>query len=77
MSDRHFKDIWVQGFTDEYGAVRFEIYRDSSFGLDDIQKTTRLLYLDAKSCSSETGGRIAGARRYDVNRSCRLLSLQL
>ena len=54
MTDRRFKDILVQGITDEYDVVKFQIYRDSSFGLNDIQKTMRHLYLDAKSRSSET-----------------------
>ena len=54
MTDLRFKDILVQGFTDEYDEVKFKIYRDSSFVFDDIQKTIRHLYLDAKSRSSET-----------------------
>ena len=54
MTDRRFKGILVQGITDEYDVVKFQIYRDSSFGLNDIQKTMRHLYLDAKSRSSET-----------------------
>ena len=59
MTDRPFKDILVQGLTDEYDAVKFQIYRDSSFGIDDLQTNMRHLYLD-KSRSSETSGRIAG-----------------
>ena len=38
VTDRRYTDILVQGFTDEYDAVKFQIYRDSSFGLDDLQK---------------------------------------
>ena len=60
MTGRRFNDILVQGFTDEYNPVKFQIYRDSSFGLDDIQKTMRHLYLDAKSRRSEASGRIVG-----------------
>ena len=60
MTNRRFKDILVMGFTDEYDAVKFQIYRDSSSGLDDIQKTMRNLYLDAKPRSSGVSGRIAG-----------------
>ena len=60
MTDRRFKDILVQGFKDEYDAIKFQIYQDSSFGLDDILKTMRHLYIDAKSRSSEVSGRITG-----------------
>ena len=36
MTERRFKDILVQGFTDEYDPVKFQIYRESSSDLDDI-----------------------------------------
>ena len=60
MTDRRFKDILDQGFTDEYDAVKFQMSRDSSFGLDDKQKSMQRLYLDAQSRSNETSGSIAG-----------------
>lgn len=36
------------------------MYRDSSFGLDDIQNTMYHLYLNAKSYRNECSRRIAG-----------------
>ena len=60
MTDRRFKDILVQGLTNENDAVKFQIYRDSSIDPDDIRKTMRHLYLDAKSRRSEARGSITG-----------------
>lgn len=59
MIDRRVKDILIQGFTDEYDSVSFQIHRDSSLSLDDMQKLVRHLYLDAKSCCIEASGTIA------------------
>ena len=60
VTDQRVKDIRVHVFTDEYDTVKLQIYRHSSFGLDDIQNTISHLHLDAKSPGSEASGRIAG-----------------
>ena len=60
VTDQRVKDIRVHVFTDEYDTVKLQIYRHSSFGLDDIQNTISHLHLDAKSRGSEASGRIAG-----------------
>ena len=46
VSDRWFKDICVTGFTDEYKDVKMMMYRDSSFDIDQMQTTTRHMFLD-------------------------------
>ena len=59
VSDRWFKDICVTGFTDEYKDVKMMMYRDSSFGIDQMQTTMRNMFLDQQSRNG-TKGRIAG-----------------
>ena len=61
MTDRRLKVILVQGFRNEYDAVKIQIYRAPSFGFDDAQKTMRHPYLDAKSRSSEDSEKSPGA----------------
>eukprot|EP00903_Cladosiphon_okamuranus_P011475 g10808.t1 len=39
ISDRHFKDICVQGFSDEYKDVKLMVYRDPTFNVLDMQST--------------------------------------
>lgn len=60
MTDRGIKDILIQGATNEYDVVKFQINWDSSFGLYDIQKPMRHLYFDTEFCRGEHSGRITG-----------------
>lgn len=64
MTDRRFNDVLEKGLTDEhdheYDPGKFRLYRDLSFGLDDIRNGMRRLYLVAKSRRNEASGRIAG-----------------
>ena len=56
--DRWFKDICVTGFTDKYKDMKMMMYRDSSFGIDQMQTTIRPIFLDQQSRNG-TKGRIA------------------
>ena len=47
ITDRHFKDIIIQGISREYDNIKFFcVYRDPSFNLDEIQSTMRNVYRD-------------------------------
>ena len=59
ITDRRFKDICIQGITDEYNDVKLLVFRDPTFALDQIQSTMRNIYLDAQSRKGSKG-RIAG-----------------
>lgn len=59
ISDRYFKDICVTGFTDEYKEVKMIMYRDPDFNVDQMQTTTRHIFLDEQSRKGSKGG-IAG-----------------
>ena len=50
ISDQRFKDICVQGFTPEYRDIKMMIYRDPTFDIDQMQSTTRPLYLRRLAC---------------------------
>ena len=36
ITDRHFKDIIIQGIPREYDNIKFCVYRDPTFNLDEI-----------------------------------------
>ena len=59
VSDRRFKDICVQGFSDEYNDVRLMVFRDPTFTVLEMQSTMRNIFLDEQSRKG-TKGRIAG-----------------
>ena len=46
ITDRHFKDIIIQGISSEYDNIKFCVYRDPTFNLDEIQSTMRNVYRD-------------------------------
>lgn len=58
-SDRRFKDICVQGFSDEYKDIRMMVFRDPSFDVLQMQSTMRNIFLDEQSRKG-LKGRIAG-----------------
>ncbi|CAN0299657.1 unnamed protein product, partial [Scytosiphon promiscuus] len=60
ITDRNFKDIMVQGLTDDYKDIKLIMYRDPSFNLEQIQSTMRHLYLDNLSRRNANDGKIAG-----------------
>ena len=55
-----FEDTLVQGLTSNYDQVKFAIYRDSSYSLEQIRVTMRNLYLDDLSRKSSARGRSFG-----------------
>ena len=55
VSDRGFKDVCVTGFTDEYKDVKMMVYHDSSFDIDQMQTTTRHMFLDQQSRNGTKG----------------------
>ena len=59
ISDRRFKDICVQGFSDEYKDVKLMVFRDPTFNVLDMQSTMRNIFLDEQSRKGRKG-RIAG-----------------
>ncbi|CAN0595254.1 unnamed protein product, partial [Ectocarpus sp. 12 AP-2014] len=59
ISDRRFKDICVQGFSDEYKDVKLMVFRDPTFNVLDMQSTMRNIFLDEQSRKGWKG-RIAG-----------------
>ena len=59
ISDRRFKDICVQGFSDEYKDVKLMVFRDPTFNVLDMQSTMRNIFLDEQS-RKRRKGRIAG-----------------
>ena len=50
ITDRHFKDIIIQGISREYVNIKFCVYRDPTFNLDEIQSTMRNVYRDDILC---------------------------
>ncbi|CAN0396979.1 unnamed protein product, partial [Ectocarpus sp. 13 AM-2016] len=58
ISDRRFKDICVQGFSDEYKDVKLMVFRDPTFNVLDMQSTMRNI-LD-EHLRKRWKGRIAG-----------------
>ena len=60
ISDRRFKDIFVQGFTAEYKDIKLMMYRDPTFDIDQMQSTMGHLYLDDISRSNGANEKIAG-----------------
>ena len=59
ISDRRFKHICVQGFSDEYKDVKLMVFRDPTFNVLDMQSTMRNIFLDEQSRKGWKG-RIAG-----------------
>eukprot|EP00903_Cladosiphon_okamuranus_P010136 g9598.t1 len=59
VTDRRFKDICIQGITDEYNDVKLMVFRDPSFALGEIQSTMRNIFLNSQSRKGSKG-RIAG-----------------
>eukprot|EP00903_Cladosiphon_okamuranus_P021801 g20045.t1 len=57
VTDRRFKDICIQGITDEYNDVKLMVFRDPSFALGEVQSTMRNIFLDSQS---RLGDRLAG-----------------
>ena len=49
ISDRRFKHICVQGFSDEYKDVKLMVFRDPTFNVLDMQSTMRNIFLDEQS----------------------------
>ena len=41
ITDRHFKDIIIQGISSEYDNIKFRVYRNPTFNPDEIQSTMR------------------------------------
>ncbi len=60
ITDRKFKDIMVQGLTEEYKDIKLMMYRDPLFTIEQIQSTMRHLYLDNLSRRNTKESRIAG-----------------
>ncbi|CAM9993197.1 unnamed protein product, partial [Sphacelaria rigidula] len=46
ISDRRFKDICVQGFSDEYNDVKMMVFRDPTFDVLKMQSTLRYIFMD-------------------------------
>ena len=59
ISDRRFKDICVQGFSDEYNDVKMMVFRDPTFDVLQMQSTLRNIFMDVQSLK-HSKGRIAG-----------------
>ena len=59
ISDRRFKHICVQGFSDEYKDVKLMVFRDPTFNVLDMQSTMRNIFLDEQSRKGWKG-RIVG-----------------
>ncbi|CAB1107119.1 unnamed protein product [Ectocarpus sp. CCAP 1310/34] len=59
ISGRRFKDICVQGFSDEDKDVKLMVFRDPTFNVLDMQSTMRNIFLDEQSHKGWKG-RIAG-----------------
>ena len=59
ISDRRFKDICVQGFSNEYNDVKLMVFRDPTFTILDMQATMRNIFLDEQSRKA-SNGRVAG-----------------
>ncbi|CAM9388721.1 unnamed protein product, partial [Sphacelaria rigidula] len=59
ISDRRFKDICVQGFSDEYNDVKVMVFRDPTFDVLQMQSTLRNIFMDAQSRKG-SNGRITG-----------------
>ncbi|CAB1102333.1 unnamed protein product [Ectocarpus sp. CCAP 1310/34] len=59
ISDRRFKDICVQGFSEDYKDMKIMVFRDPSFDEQQIQATMRNIFLD-EQMRKRTKGRIAG-----------------
>ncbi|CAM9940404.1 unnamed protein product [Sphacelaria rigidula] len=58
-SDRRFKDICVQGFSDEYNDVKMTVFRDPTFDVLQMPSTLRNIFMDAQSRKG-SNGRITG-----------------
>lgn len=59
ISDRRFKDMCVQGFSDENNDISMMVFRDPTFNVLQMQLTLRNIFMDAQSRKSSKG-RIAG-----------------
>ncbi|CAB1105509.1 unnamed protein product [Ectocarpus sp. CCAP 1310/34] len=59
ISDRRFKDICVQGFSEDYKDIKMVVFRDPSFGVQQVQATMRNNFLD-EQMRKRTKGQIAG-----------------
>lgn len=59
ISDRRLKTCMYKGFS-EYKDIEMMMHRDSTFDIDQMQRTTRHIYLDGLSNSNEAKGEIAG-----------------
>ena len=60
ITNRTFKDIMVQGMTDDYKVIKLMMYRDPSFNIDQIQSSMRHLYLDNLSRRNAIDNKITG-----------------
>ncbi|CAB1099343.1 unnamed protein product [Ectocarpus sp. CCAP 1310/34] len=59
ISDRRFKDICVQGFSEDYKDIKMMVFRDPSFDVQQMQATMRNIFLD-EQMRKRTKGQIAG-----------------
>ncbi|CAB1101181.1 unnamed protein product [Ectocarpus sp. CCAP 1310/34] len=59
ISGRRFKDICVQGFSEDYKDIKMMVFRDPSFDEQQMQSTMRNIFLDEQSRKGWKG-RIAG-----------------
>ncbi|CAB1101301.1 unnamed protein product [Ectocarpus sp. CCAP 1310/34] len=59
ISDRRFKDICVQGFSEDYKDIKMMAFRDLSFDVQQMQATMRNIFFDELT-RKRTKGHIAG-----------------
>lgn len=59
VSDCWFKDICIEGFTDDYKDVKMMVYRDPTFDISQMQSTMRHIFIGEQSRNGAKG-RIAG-----------------
>ena len=60
VTERHFKDIIVQGLPEKYRHIKLTTYKDAEIDLPKIQATMRHLCLDNLSHNKGKGNLIAG-----------------
>ena len=59
VTERHFKDIIVQGLPEKYRHIKLTTYKDAEIDLPKIQATMRHLCLDNLSHNKGKGNLIA------------------